>query len=67
MTTTRCELTLRRPLSQSLLAAMRSRFDGVSTPDATVLVVQDVDQAAIRALLVMLWDEGHDVLSMTAG
>jgi hypothetical protein len=41
----------------------------VSAPgaDGTTLVVDGVDQAAVRALLTLLWDAGHEVLSLTAG
>ncbi|MFF3737804.1 hypothetical protein [Streptomyces sp. NPDC002566] len=43
---------------------IRTRFDHVSTPgaDGTVLIVENVDQASVRALLILLWDTGHDVL-----
>ncbi|MDT7582140.1 MAG: hypothetical protein QOK35_3404, partial [Pseudonocardiales bacterium] len=48
---------------------IRTRFDHVSAPgaDGTTLVVDGVDQAAVRALLTLLWDAGHEVLSLTAG
>lgn len=67
MATTRCELTLRGPLSHTLLGLIRSRFDQVSTPDAdrSVLIVEDLDQASVRALLTLLWDAGHEVRSLT--
>jgi hypothetical protein len=47
---------------------IRTRFDHVSAPgaDGTTLVVDDLDQAAVRALLTLLWDAGHEVLSLTA-
>jgi hypothetical protein len=61
----RCEVTVRGPLSRSLLGMVRSRFDRVSTPAADVLVVDAVDQAAVRALLTLLWDADHSVLSLT--
>lgn len=65
MAPTRYELTLRRPVSRTLLDVIRTRFDHVSTPgpDGTVLVVENVDQASVRALLTLLWDTGHDVLA----
>ncbi|MDX2536427.1 DUF4314 domain-containing protein [Streptomyces scabiei] len=31
--------------------------------DGTVLVVDDVAQASVRALLTLLWDTGHHVLA----
>ena len=66
MTTTRCEVTVRGPLSRSLLDLVRTRFDRVSTPAATVLVVEAVDQAAVRALLTLLWDADHEVVALRA-
>jgi hypothetical protein len=65
VTATRCEVTLRGPLSRSLLEVVRARFDHVSTPTATVLVVETVDQPAVRALLTLLWDADHEVRSLT--
>jgi len=64
----RCELTVVGPLANSVLDVIRSRFDVVATAtaDGTVLTVAGVDQAAIRSLLIMLWDSGHEVLAMTA-
>jgi hypothetical protein len=49
------------------MTAMRARFDVVSTQSAhqTVLTVGDADQAAVRALMLMLWDSGHEVLAMS--
>jgi len=67
----RCELTVSGPVARSVVAAMRARFGAVSPParvngtDATVLTVDVTDQAAVRALMLMLWDSGHDVLAMT--
>ncbi|MFI5952240.1 hypothetical protein [Cryptosporangium sp. NPDC051539] len=58
------QLTLRHPVSEALLRLIRTRFDRVSTPDATVLVVEDLDQASMRALLTLLWDAGQEVLSL---
>ncbi|WP_234341138.1 hypothetical protein [Streptomyces sp. NRRL S-646] len=61
----RYELTLRGPISRTVLDVIRTRFDQVSTPGAygTVLIVENVDQASVRALLTLLWDTGHDVLT----
>jgi hypothetical protein len=63
----RCELTITGPLARSVIEAIRTRFDGVSTRTSgrTVLIVRCVDQAAIRALMIMLWDSGHEVLAMS--
>ncbi|MYT03178.1 MULTISPECIES: hypothetical protein [Streptomyces] len=59
------ELTLRGPISRTLLDVIRTRFDHVSTPgaDGTVLIVENIDQASVRALLTLLWDTGHHVLA----
>jgi hypothetical protein len=67
MATTRYELTLGGPLSSALLALIRTRFDNVSTPadHGTVLIVEDLDQASVRALLTLLWDAGHELVSLT--
>lgn len=65
MAPTRYELTLRAPIARTLLDVIRTRFDHVSTPDedGTVLIVENIDQASVRALLTLLWDTGHDVLA----
>lgn len=65
MANTRYELRLRAPIAHTLLDMIRARFDDVSTPGThgTVLVVQSLDQASIRALLTLLWDTGNEVLS----
>jgi hypothetical protein len=62
-----CELTVRGPVARSLTDAIRTRFDHVSAPagDRTLLVVDDVDQASVRALMTLLWDAGHEVLTLT--
>jgi hypothetical protein len=66
MATTRSELTLRGPLSGALRGLIRSRFDQVSMPaDRSVLIIEDLDQASMRALLTLLWDAGHEVESLT--
>ena len=61
----RYALRLRQPIARSLLEVLRSRFDHVSASvsDGTVLIVDDLDQAAVRAVLTLLWDTGHEVLS----
>ena len=63
----RYEFALDGPLARTADALLRTRFDGVSTGDGdpAVLVVDDLDQAGVRALLVLLWDTGHAVCSMT--
>ena len=68
MANTRYELTLRGPIAGSLLDLVRTRFDHVSNPDpnGTVLIIENLDQASVRALLTLLWDAGHEVLSLTS-
>jgi hypothetical protein len=63
----RCELTVTGPLARAVLETMQSRFDAVATrhPGRTVVVARAVDQAAVRALMVMLWDSGHEVQAMS--
>jgi hypothetical protein len=68
MAPTRYVLRLRAPIARSLLDAIGTRFDRVSTAgaDGTTLIVENVeslDQASVRALLSLLWDANHDVLS----
>ncbi|HYN92761.1 MAG TPA: hypothetical protein VES42_02800 [Pilimelia sp.] len=67
MATTRSELALHGPLSSTLLGLIRTRFDQVSmsAADSSVLIIEDLDQASVRALLTLLWDAGHEVLSLT--
>lgn len=69
-----CELTIGGTVARSVLDTIATRFDlrAVRPTDRpairTVLTVTGVDQSAVRALMIMLWDSGHDVLSMsTAG
>jgi hypothetical protein len=62
-----CKLTITGPLARSVVDAIKTRFDGESTRTSggTVLTVRGVDQAAIRALMIMLWDSGHELLAMS--
>jgi len=64
---TRCELRVGGRVADSLLELIRNRFGDVSTRPAghgTTVVVDGLDPASERALLTLLWDTGHDVLSM---
>ena len=67
MATTRCELILRRAPSPALLELIRSRFDQVSprASDDAALIIENLDQASVRALLTLLWDAGHEVVALT--
>jgi hypothetical protein len=63
------QLTVRGRLARGVLDALRARFDveATSTGDRTTLTVDGLDQAAIRAVMTMLWDSGHDVMAMSTG
>lgn len=63
----RCEVTVAGPVARSAMDAIRMRFDARSrrAADSTVLMVSGVDQAAIRSLLILLWDLGHRVTAMS--
>lgn len=55
------------PLAESLVDLVRTRFGDIATEPAaagTTLVVVGLDPASERALLTLLWDTGHDVVSM---
>ncbi|MFI5909778.1 hypothetical protein [Dactylosporangium sp. NPDC051541] len=57
-------------LSESLLDLIRSRFGEVRTRPCgpgTTVIVPGTDPASVRALLTLLWDTGHDVVSMRSG
>ncbi|MEV5530479.1 hypothetical protein [Streptomyces prunicolor] len=60
----RYELTLRAPIARTVLDVIQTRFDHVSTPgeDGTVLIVENIDQASVRALLILLWDTGTEAI-----
>jgi hypothetical protein len=62
-----CELIVTGPLARSAIEAIRTRFDvdATRTMQTTVLTIDDVDQAAVRALMLMLWDSGHQVQAMS--
>jgi hypothetical protein len=63
----RHRVTVAGPLSRAVAATVTSRFTGVGigrTRTTTVLDVVLVDQPALRALLTLLWDAGHDVRSV---
>ncbi len=62
-----CELTVTGPIARSVITAIRARFDvaAAHTADSTVLTVHAIDQSAVRALMIMLWDSGHEVVAMS--
>jgi hypothetical protein len=60
---TRCEFAVGGPIARSVIETIAARF-GPPTVDRGVLTVEGVDHAAVRALMVLLWDTGHEVLAM---
>jgi len=63
-----CRVTVAGPLPGSLARVIRARFAGVAIrpgTQRTALELDAADQPALRALLTLLWDVGHDVLSVT--
>ena len=51
-----------RPIARSLQEVIRSRFGKVIV-SGPVLLVGNIDQAAGRALLTLLWDAGLEIRS----
>lgn len=64
-----CVLTVAGSVAQSVTELLRVRFDGATmrVGDDTLVIVDDVDQAALRAVMITLWDSGHDVVTMVLG
>jgi hypothetical protein len=50
----------------SLREMVATRFDLRAAGEPTVLVVDEVDQAALRALLILLWDTGQQLAAVYA-
>ncbi|WP_395729690.1 hypothetical protein [Nakamurella sp.] len=67
--TARLRVTVAGPLSTAATSAVQARYDVVIGPrragDETVLDLEELDQSAIRGLLTLLWDFGHDVVAVT--
>ena len=61
-------ITLDDPCPASLRELASMRFDIADAPalGCQVLVVDHLDQAALRALLIMLWDAGQTVLCIAS-
>jgi hypothetical protein len=60
-------VTVRGPLAEPVVKAIRRQFEVSTTRDCddTVVTAEGVDQAAVRALMVLLWDTGHELLAMS--
>ena len=54
-----CAVTLRELIA--------SRFDVVSEPASPpkLLIIDNLDQVALRALLLLIWDAGHSLRSVS--
>jgi len=63
-----CRITVAGPLSVAAGRALRSQFGPslrVGRSDQTIVLDLDgLDQPAIRGLLTLLWDLGHDVVAV---
>ena len=62
--TTRYRLLVTGPVSRHVTETITQRFGEVSIrrePAGTVLELACADQPALRAVLTLLWDAGHDV------
>ncbi len=60
-----CEVVLDRGLPEPLLRLVRDRFGEPSTVgDPAHLLIAGLDQAALRALLILLWDTGLELRSV---
>jgi|tagenome__1003787_1003787.scaffolds.fasta_scaffold20844085_3 hypothetical protein len=69
MTETSCQVVLAGSLSATARRALHAQYDVAVTPSTgdsvTLLDLEDVDQAAMRGLLTLLWDFGVDVLAVS--
>ncbi len=61
-------ITLDDPCPASLRELAGTRFDIADAPThgRQILIVDHLDQAALRALLIMLWDAGQTVVSVAS-
>jgi hypothetical protein len=59
-------VTLDRDASEPLIRLLMDRFTHVEVGSSRCsVVVRGIDQAAVRALLLLLWDAGFEVHAMT--
>jgi hypothetical protein len=63
---TSIEIVVRGRLADSLTSLIASRFSAltVSPREVGTRLSGEMDQSTERALLALLWDTGHDVISM---
>jgi hypothetical protein len=64
-----CRVTVAGPLSTAATRALRSQYGRALSIDRvdheSVLQLDGLDQPAIRGLLTLLWDLGHEVVTVT--
>jgi hypothetical protein len=67
--TARCRVTVAGPLSQAATRALQGQYGQALSIDRvnreTVLDLDALDQPAIRGVLTLLWDLGHEVVAVT--
>lgn len=63
---TSIEIVVRGPLAESFVRLIASRFSALTVSPGQVgtRLTGEMDQSTERALLSLLWDTGHDVVSM---
>ncbi|GAA3615692.1 hypothetical protein GCM10022236_17210 [Microlunatus ginsengisoli] len=66
MVPARITITLRWTCSPQLAELIADRFDLIGRPGDCTLLLDGLDQAALRALLALLWDAGHEVVALTS-
>jgi hypothetical protein len=62
-------VALAGPLATTVADAVVARFDDVALRQQGSFTVLDgvvTDQPGLRALLILLWDHGHDVVSLSS-
>jgi len=59
-------IVVRGQLADSVVRVIASRFSAltISPVEVSTRLTGDMDQSTERALLALLWDTGHDVISM---
>lgn len=70
LVTARCRVTVSGPLGTAATRAIRAQYGRVvlstrRVDGLTALDLDSLDQSAIRGLLTLLWDFGHDVVAVS--
>ena len=68
--TARCRVTVAGQLCGAAAGTIRAQYDDAvisiqRIDSATVLDLDGLDQSALRGLLTLLWDFGHDVVAVS--